>query len=200
MKNILILGPLWRNKKIFNELKKNHKILVTNKKINKKYIIQKKIDILITSGYAFLVKKDILNLVKIKINLHMSYLPYGRGIMPNLWSFYERFPPGVTIHELDNNFDTGKILVQKKIYFKKLKIKTLKTTHDYLLIQLEKFFFSNYRKIFNNKIKGYKQNKFIKINRYHSRVESEKLIKKFKKKWNTKIEEIIKYSKKTLNK
>ena len=141
MKNILILGPLWRNKKIFNELKKNHKILVTNKKINKKYIIQKKIDILITSGYAFLVKKDILNLVKIKINLHMSYLPYGRGIMPNLWSFYERFPPGVTIHELDNNFDTGKILVQKKIYFKKLKIKTLKTTHDYLLIQLEKFFF-----------------------------------------------------------
>lgn len=200
MKNILILGPLWRNKKIFNELKKNHKILATNKKINKKYIIQKKIDILITSGYPFLVKKDILNLVKIKINLHMSYLPYGRGIMPNLWSFYERFPSGVTIHELDNNFDTGKILVQKKIYFKNLKIRTLKTTHDYLLIQLEKFFFSNYRKIFNNKIKGYKQNKFIKINRYHSRVESEKLIKKFKKKWNTKIEEIIKYSKKTLNK
>ena len=199
MKKILILGPLWRNKKILNELKKNYKILITNKRIDKKYIIQKKIDILITSGYSFLVKKSILNSVEIKINLHISYLPYGRGIMPNLWSFYERFPSGITIHELGNNFDTGKILVQKKINFRKLKIKTLKTTHDYLLTQVEKFFFSNYRKIFNNKIKGYKQNKFIKINSYHSRVESEKLIAKFKKRWNTRIEEVIKYGKKTLS-
>ncbi len=199
MKKILILGPLWRNKKILNELKKNYKILITNKRIDKKYIIQKKIDILITSGYPFLVKKNILKSVKIKINLHISYLPYGRGLMPNLWSFYERFPSGITIHELDNNFDTGKILLQKKVSFRKLKIKTLKTTHDYLLIQLQKFFFSNYKKIFNNKIIGYRQNKFIKINRYHSRVESEKLIAKFKKKWNTRIEEIIKYGKKTLS-
>ena len=118
--------------------------------------------------------------------------------MPNLWSFYEIFPPGVTIHELDKNLDTGKILVQRKIDFKKLKIKTLKTTHDYLLIQLEKLFFSNYRKIFCNKIIGYKQNKFIKLKRYHSRDESEKLIKKFKKKWNTEIKEVIKYGKKNL--
>ena len=72
--------------------------------------------------------------------------------MPNLWSFYEGFPPGITIHELDSNFDTGKILLQKKINFKKLKIKTLKTTHDYLLIQLEKFFLSNYRKFLTIKL------------------------------------------------
>ena len=57
LKKILILGPLWRNKKILKELKKNYKVLIKNKKIDKSYINQKKIDILITSGYPFLVKK-----------------------------------------------------------------------------------------------------------------------------------------------
>ena len=59
------------------------------------------------------------------------------------------------------------------------------------------FFLSHYKKIFDNKIKGYRQDKFIKVNRYHSRKESEKLISKFKKKWNTKIKDVIKYGKKT---
>ena len=143
MKKILILGPLWRNRRIVKRLKKNYKVFLYNKKIDVEYIKSKKVDFLITSGYPFLVKKNILKIVKIKINLHISYLPYGRGTMPNLWCFYEGFPPGITIHELDPNFDTGRIIVQKKVSFKSLKIKTLKTTHDFLLIQLEKFFYSH---------------------------------------------------------
>ncbi len=191
MKRILILGPLWRNKRIVNRLKKDYKVFLTNKKIDENYVKLKKIDFLITSGYPFLIKKKILKFCKIKINLHISYLPYGRGTMPNLWSFYEGFPPGISIHELDANFDTGKILLQKKISFKDLKIKTLKTTHDFLLIQLEKFFLKNYKKIFQKKFKPYSQNKFIKTSNYHSRLESENLIEKFPKKWNTRIVEIL---------
>ena len=191
LKKILILGPLWRNKKILKELKKNYETLITNKKVDKNYIRLNKIDFLITSGYPFLVKKSILKIVKIKINLHISYLPYGRRTMPNLWCFYEGFPSGITIHELDENFDTGKILVQKKVSFKVLKIKNLKTTHDFLLKQLELFFFRNYKKIFEKKIKPYPQNKFIKVGNYHSKSESENLIDNFPKKWNTSIVEIL---------
>ena len=80
MKNILLLGPLQRNKKILEELKKNYKILITNKKINQKYIIQKKIDILITSGYPYLIKKDILNLVKIKLIVLFILSPVEKKI------------------------------------------------------------------------------------------------------------------------
>tara|TARA_Y100000768_G_C23855393_1_gene623077 strand:- start:211 stop:834 length:624 start_codon:yes stop_codon:yes gene_type:complete len=195
LKKILILGPLWRNRRIVKRLKKNYKVFLHNKKIDEKYIKFKKVDFLITSGYPFLVKKKILKIVKIKINLHISYLPYGRGTMPNLWCFYEGFPPGITIHELDANFDTGKIIVQKKVSFKSLKIKTLKTTHDFLLIQLENFFFKNYKKIFEKKFKPYPQNKLIKKINYHNRLESENLIDKFPKKWNTRIEEILNFKK-----
>ena len=59
--------------------------------------------------------------------------------MPNVWSFYEGYPSGISIHELDAKFDTGKILIQKKINFKNFKSQTLKSTHDYLIYHLEKF-------------------------------------------------------------
>ena len=191
-KNILLLGPDWRNHAIEKVLKKNNNLLKTNKKINTKLIINNKIDILITSGYPFLIKEEIIKKVNIAINLHISFLPYGKGIMPNLWSFIENFPAGITIHQLDKNFDTGKILIQKKIYFKDKSNQTLKTTHDYLLAKLEGLFLKNYRKIFNNKIKSFEQNKYIIINRYHTRKESNKIMKKLPKKWNTPIKEILK--------
>ena len=193
-KNILLLGPDWRNHAIEKVLKKKNNLLKTNKKINTKLIINKKIDILITSGYPFLIKEEIIKKVNIAINLHISLLPYGKGIMPNLWSFVENFPAGITIHQLDKNFDTGKILIQKKIYFKDKSNQTLKTTHDYLLAKLEDLFLKNYRKIFNNKIKSFEQNKYIIINRYHTRKESDKIMKKLPKKWNTPVKEILKYN------
>ena len=176
-KNILLLGPDWRNHAIEKVLKKKNNLLKTNKKINTKLIINNEVDILITSGYPFLIKEEIIKKVNIAINLHISFLPYGKGIMPNLWSFVENFPAGITIHQLDKNFDTGKILIQKKIYFKDKSNQTLKTTHDYLLAKLEDLFLKNYRKIFNNKIKSLKQNKYITINRYHTRKESDKMEK-----------------------
>ena len=191
-KNILLLGPDWRNHAIEKVLKKKNNLLKTNKKINTKLIINNEVDILITSGYPFLIKEEIIKKVNIAINLHISFLPYGKGIMPNLWSFVENFPAGITIHQLDKNFDTGKILIQKKIYFKDKSNQTLKTTHDYLLAKLEDLFLKNYRKIFNNKIKSFEQNKYIIINRYHTRKESDKIMKKLPKKWNTPIKEILK--------
>ena len=193
-KNILLLGPDWRNHAIEKVLKKKNNLLKTNKKINTKLIINNKVDILITSGYPFLIKEEIIKKVNIAINLHISFLPYGRGIMPNLWSFVENFPAGITIHQLDKNFDTGKILIQKKIYFKDKSNQTLKTNHDYLLAKLEDLFLKNYRKIFNNKIKSFEQNKYIIINRYHTKKESDKIMKKLPKKWNTPVKEILKYN------
>ena len=98
-----------------------------------------------------------------------------------------RISLGISIHELDAKFDTGKILIQKKINFKNFKSQTLKSTHDYLIYHLEKFFIKNADKIFNNQIKGFKQDKFFKIKRYHTRKESNKLMKKFKKNGTQKL-------------
>ena len=44
-------------------------------------------------------------------------MPYNRGSHPNFWSFVENTPAGVTIHEVDEGVDTGKIINQKQIVF-----------------------------------------------------------------------------------
>ncbi len=153
IKNILILGPIARNQKIISFIeKKKYFTHFTNSKISESFILKNKIDMIITSGYPFLVKRNIISSVKIAINLHISYLPFGRGIMPNLWSFIDNLPPGITIHKLDKNFDTGKIILQKKIKFKLLEKQTLKSTHDFLILSLEKFFLNNFDKIIKKKI------------------------------------------------
>lgn len=197
IKNILILGPIVRNQKIISFIeKKKYSTHFTNSRISKSFILKNKIDMVITSGYPFLVKKNILSLVKIAINLHISYLPFGKGIMPNLWSFIDDFPSGISIHELDQNFDTGKIILQKKIKFKSLEKQTLKSTHDFLILSLEKFFLKNFDNIINKKFKPFNQNKFYSYTIYRNRAESENILKNFKKKWNTKILTVIEHGKK----
>lgn len=65
------------------------------------------------------------------INLHISLLPWNRGADPNLWSFLEDTPKGVTIHYLDQGLDTGDIIAQKEIFFD-IGRETLKTTYERL--------------------------------------------------------------------
>ncbi len=50
------------------------------------------------------------------INLHPSYLPKGRGIMPTPY-ILTRYPEaaGVSIHKLTDRFDGGDVLIQRKI-------------------------------------------------------------------------------------
>ncbi len=197
IKNILILGPIWRNSKIINFIEKeNYTAHFTNSKVSKFFIIKNKIDMIISSGYPYLITNQVIKSTKIAINLHISYLPFGRGIMPNLWSFIDGFPSGISIHYLDKNFDTGKIIVQKKIKFKSIEKQTLKSTHDYLILNLEKFFIRNFKKIIKKKFEPYHQNKYYNYNLYRNRIESEKIMKNFKKKWKTKITKVIEYGKK----
>lgn len=49
------------------------------------------------------------------INIHPALLPYNRGAYPNVWSIVDRTPAGVTIHQIDEGIDTGRILVQREV-------------------------------------------------------------------------------------
>ena len=64
------------------------------KKINPNFII--------SYNYRFIFKQEIVNYVKNNIiNLNISLLPWNRGAYPNVWSFLEDAPKGVTIHIID---------------------------------------------------------------------------------------------------
>jgi len=71
---------------------------------------------LVSYGYRHILGREILDLFPDRaINLHISYLPWNRGADPNLWSFVEGTPKGVTIHYLDRGVDTGDIIVQEEV-------------------------------------------------------------------------------------
>ncbi len=73
-------------------------------------------DIALSIFFGYIVSKDFIDIFKVGIvNLHPSYLPYNRGVFPNVWSIVEDTPAGVTLHNIDEGVDTGHVLAQKEV-------------------------------------------------------------------------------------
>ena len=73
-------------------------------------------DVILSFYYNKLIQKEIVSLSKIaSLNFHGSLLPNYTGSHTINWQIVngER-QSGVTLHELTNKFDAGKILIQKK--------------------------------------------------------------------------------------
>ena len=49
------------------------------------------------------------------LNLHNSYLPWGRGAHPCTWAIIDRCPHGATLHWIDQGVDTGPIFHQEAL-------------------------------------------------------------------------------------
>ena len=113
----------------------------------------KKYDFLISFGYRYILKKDVIDFFPDKIiNLHISLLPYNRGANPNLWSYLEDTPKGVTIHYIDESVDTGNIILQKEV-----QNDILKTSYDRLISEIVMLFNNNAENILNGSISSYPQ-------------------------------------------
>ena len=114
-------------------------------------------DFIISFGYRHIIRQEIIDLFPDKIiNMHISLLPYNKGADPNLWSYLENSPKGVTIHKIDKGLDTGDIILQKKVQ-DDIENDTLKTSYDRLIQEIVKLFADNAEDILNNKITSYKQ-------------------------------------------
>lgn len=87
------------------------------------------------------------------LNLHISYLPWNRGKNPNFWSFVDDTPKGVTIHQIDERLDKGKILLQKRLQFDENK-ETFVTTYQKLNEEIVKLFMENCEPLLHDEIEG----------------------------------------------
>jgi len=80
-------------------------------------ILKSKPDVIIVACFPFLLPPVVFNSPAIgAYNIHPSLLPAYRGPVPLFWQFYfgdEK--AGITIHEIDANFDTGKIVLQESV-------------------------------------------------------------------------------------
>lgn len=122
---------------------------ISSDKLNFNRVINDKVDLIISYNYRYLIKKDFVNFFKGRIiNLHISLLPWNKGAFPNVWSFLENTPKGVTIHFIDEGLDTGPILFQKEINIIENK-ETLKSSYELLHNEIQKLFVDNWIDIKN---------------------------------------------------
>lgn len=144
---ILFLGP--SDSPVGEWLRKNDEnVFLTEEKITKDFVIKSAFSFLISYGYRFILKKEILDLFPDKaINMHISLLPYNRGADPNFWSFIEGTPKGVTIHYLDQGVDTGDVIIQKEVSFISPEVETLSSSYNKLQKEIQNLFFQNWNSI-----------------------------------------------------
>ena len=144
-------------------------------------------DFIVSYGYRHILKKDILDKFLNKaINFHISLLPWNRGADPNLWSFMEDTPKGVTIHYLDYGIDTGDILAQQEVKY--VPEDTLRTSYERLSKTIKELFRRVWPNIRLGKQKSIFQPKGGSYHRLSDRVAFEYLLTKG---WDTPVAGLI---------
>lgn len=132
-------------------------VYYTEKKLDADTTARLKPDIIVSYNYRHILRKNIIDIPpRGAINLHISYLPWNRGTQPNVWSFLEDTPKGVTIHLVDEGLDTGNILLQKEIIFDEGR-ETLKSSYEKLHSEMQKIFKEHWQDIKAARISPRKQ-------------------------------------------
>jgi methionyl-tRNA formyltransferase len=74
-----------------------------------------RVDLVIVFGFAWKIPRAVLAVPRLGVlNVHVSMLPKYRGPAPLLWAIRNGDPTGgVTVHWMDEDFDTGNVLAQK---------------------------------------------------------------------------------------
>lgn len=179
-----------RNCKIVKFLEEKNNIIQTENIISLEFLKNNNIEFLISNGYAPIIKEPIITEYRHRIiNIHPTFLPYGRGIYPLLWNLLESTPIGVTIHFINEGIDSGEILFQREIFLEDNL--TLKEAYSILLSEAENLFVRNWDKIV---AKEYKLSIQQKLEPYRSRNNSEKYMDLLNNCWDTQIKEIKKLS------
>ena len=153
---IMVLGP--PNMVLTSIIKSDgHQFIQSESPVSVHLLRENEVDFIVSYGYRCIITSEVLNHMKNRIiNMHISYLPWNRGADPNLWSFLEDTPKGVTIHYMDEGIDTGDIIVQKEIIFEDDK-ETLATTYQKLQEEILKLFATQWPLIRDGKFRRQKQ-------------------------------------------
>lgn len=114
---------------------------------------KEKIDWIVSYGYRHIIRAPMLAMFSERaVNLHISYLPWNRGADPNLWSWIDDTPKGVTLHVIDNGIDTGPILAQQQVTFGPEE--TLATSYTRLQSEAESLFLRSWPSVRSGELKA----------------------------------------------
>jgi methionyl-tRNA formyltransferase len=158
-------------------------VFATNEPVDTGFMSALRIEYVVSYGFQHILPRDIIKRLDGRIvNLHISALPWNRGIAPNFWSFFDDTPKGVTIHLIDASVDTGDILAQRRIKFGGRE--TLATSYERLRTEIEALFDAVWRDIRAGTISPVKQ---IGGGSYHCRRDKEIFMRLLPDGWNTPV-------------
>ena len=183
---VLLLGP-FRQRMVDFIIQNGDSVQYTESKITPDMPVVVQADWLISFGYRYIIRQEVLRLFDRKaINLHISYLPWNRGADPNLWSFLDNTPKGVTIHFIDHSLDTGDIVAQKSTGF--ACDETLRTTYEQLNTAIENLFFDHWDQLKKGLIEGTPQEAGGTV---HRSIDKERYRHLLAQGWDTPVSSII---------
>ena len=146
-----------------------------------------KSEYLVSFGYRHLLSEKVLSaLPRRAVNIHISYLPWNRGADPNLWSFLEDTPKGVSIHYLSAKVDSGELLCQEKATFSSNE--TLRTSYDKLIEQAHHLFENVWPRLKTGKAKAVPQAKGGSFHRTGDALAYQSLLRAG---WDTLVSELV---------
>lgn len=188
---ILFLGP--GNSPLLDWLERQEpSVLHSSERISGAFIERAKVGLLVSYGYRHILRRDVLEQLPGRaINLHISLLPWNRGADPNLWSFAENTPKGVTIHFIDEGIDTGDIIAQREVSFADSAGETLASTYRTLQREIQRLFAEHWADIKTGRCVVARQQG---RGSYHAASEKERLAHLLTEGWNTPVSVLEKYA------
>ena len=189
--HILLLGPACPPiEAYFSE--KGHTFVRTEEALSLAWVKEQGFDFGLSYRYKNIIRQDVIDYFGGKlINLHISFLPWNRGADPNLWSYIDDTPKGVTIHRVDAGIDTGDVLLQQEVPID-LRTDTLRTSYDKLSSAIENLFIANVDMLLNDTIIPQKQSG---CGSFHLIKDKNKFLSQLEKKWwDTPVSEVSRWA------
>lgn len=139
--------------------------------------------------YGPIIKESVLNRWPQGIvNLHPSFLPWGRGIYPILWAAYEMRPFGYTFFKIDRGIDTGPILLRTRV--EPRPNETLRSLHARLIGRLIADTPRVLAGLSENSLEVLPQGA-LEPGVYRNRAQGTELLKRYGWSWDTSISEVM---------
>lgn len=173
---------------LFDWFDKREDVILFSEKITYQQVVEMQPRFIVSYNYVYMISEDIISYMQGNIiNMHISYLPWNRGFSPNIWSFIDNTPKGVTIHQINNGLDKGRILYQKECFFD-IKEETFVSTYKKLNIAITDLFKEHWEEIKTGK---YILKEQVGKGTYHSKKDLYELQSKVPFEWSDNIAEFL---------
>jgi methionyl-tRNA formyltransferase len=187
---ILLLSPESRRKPVLDYLQaRGHVVQVRTDRFTLGELERSRVDLVISHGYDYIIKEPVISAYRHRIlNIHATYLPYGRGIYGNLWSFFEDTPKGVSLHFIDAGVDSGDVVARRLVPLSEAE--TLQSSWQVLMDAVEDLFFATWPAIEAGVVSPTGQADLGDSGSFHNRREGDRLLSLLPQRWNTGVAEV----------